>query len=226
MSSRILAVSLVIASTAFADKPTISYKAPASGEEDRPVLTTIVVSPQGTDYAFKLEFDKLPWGEECKNRCANTTLFLDTDNNKTTGLKLADPKAAETGADLVVTIQGVKVMKEGAPKPTLRVKVSSYPENATAVEDGQTLAEMDPVNDDERVLASDVSLYLLIDANMGELPQGKQLRVIYHPPESKPLVGMAKGLLSPATGRVELFKDGKLTNPPPKKKKSSDYEKL
>ncbi len=227
MSARILVVSFVVATIASAaEKPTISYKAPSSGDEDRPVLTTIVVSPQGTDYAFKLEFDKLPWGEECRNRCANTTLFLDTDNNKTTGLKLADAKAAETGADLVVTIQGVKIMKEGAPKPSLRVKVSSYAENATAVEDGHTLTELDPVGDAERVLSSDTSLYLLIDANLGAFPQGKQLRVIYHPPESKPLVGMAKGLASPAAGRVELFKDGKLTNPPPKKKKPSDYEKL
>ena len=76
------------------------------------------------------------------------------------------------------------------------------------------------------MLASDVSVYLLIDANMGDQPAGKQLRVVYHPPESKPLIGMAKGLASPTTGRVELFKDGKLTNPPVTKKKKSDYEKF
>jgi hypothetical protein len=226
MSSRlILACCLLATSAAFAEKPTISYKAPPSGDDDRPVLTSIVVSPQGTDYAFKLEFNKLPFGDECKTRCANATLFLDTDNNKTTGLKLADAKAPETGTDIAITIQGAKALKEGVSTPVLRVKVMQYSEDATSVEEGKTLVELDPITDSERVLASDTSVYLLIDANMGEQPAGKQLRIVYHPPESKPLIGMAKGLASPSTGRVELFKDGKLTNPPPKKKKS-DYEKM
>lgn len=184
------------------------------------------MSPQGTDYAFKIEFNKTPWGEDCRTRCANATLFLDTDNNKTTGLKLADPKAAETGSDLAITIQGSKALKEGVSVATLKVKVAQYAEDATSVEEGTTLAELDPVNDSERVLSSDASVYLLIDANMGNQPAGKQLRLIYHPPDSKPLVGMAKGLASPQSGRVELFKDGKLSNPASSKKKKSDYEKF
>ena len=188
-------------------------------------MTSIVVSPQGSDYAFKLEFNKPPWGDDCKTRCANATLFLDTDNSKTTGLKLADPKAPETGTDITIIIQGAKVLKGGVSTAVLRVKVMQYAEDATSVEEGHTLIELDPINDSERVLASDTSVYLLIDANMGDQPAGKQLRVVYHPPESKPLIGMAKGLAAPSTGRVELFKDGKLTNPPPKKKRS-DYEKL
>lgn len=190
------------------------------------MLTSIIVSPQGTDYAFKLEFNKAPFGEECRTRCANATLFLDTDNNKSTGLKLADPKAPESGADIALTIQGTRVAKEGASTATLHVKVMQYAEDATSVEEGITLAELDPVGDSERVLASDTSVYLLIDANMGNQPAGKQLRAVYHPPDSKPLVGMAKGLASPAAGRVELFKDGKLSNPTIKKKKKSDYEKM
>ncbi len=191
------------------------------------MLTSIVVSPQGTDYAFKLEFNKAPWGEECRTRCANATLFLDTDNNKTTGLKLADPKAAETGTDVAITIQGTKQLKEGVTVAVLKIKVMQYAEDATSVDEGHTLAELDPINDSERVLASDTSVYLLIDANMGNQPAGKQLRLVYHPPDSKPLIGMAKGLASPASGRVELFKDGKLSNPvqATKKKKKSDYEK-
>lgn len=225
MSARLILASSLLASLAFAEKPTITYKAPPSTEDDRPVLTSIVVSPQATDYAFKLEFNKAPWGDECKTRCANATLFLDTDNSKATGLKLTDPKAAETGADIAVTIQGVKVLKDGTPTPMLKVKVLQYAEDATSVEDGKTLIELDPITDSERVLSSDNSVYLLVDANMGNQPAGKQLRVVYHPPDSKPLVGMAKGLASPASGRVELFKDGKLSNPVQKKKRS-DYEKL
>ncbi len=224
MSSRFILACCFVATSAVAEKPTISYKAPPSGDDDRPVMVSIVVSPQGSDYAFKLEFNKPPFGAECKTRCANATLFLDTDNNKETGLKLADPRAPETGTDIAVTIQGAKSLKE-AGIAVLRIKVFQYAEDATSVEEGRTLVELDPVNDSERVLASDTSVYLLIDGNMGEQPAGKQLRLVYHPPESKPLVGLAKGLASPSTGRVELFKDGKLTNPPPRKKKS-DYEKL
>jgi hypothetical protein len=217
----------LVAGVATAEKPTITYKAPPPSDDERPVMTEIVVSAQGTDYAFKLEFNKEPWGEQCRTRCANATLFLDTDNNKSTGLKLADAKAAETGADLAVTIQGLRVLNDGVSKPVLKVKVLQYAETATSVEDGSTLAELDPVNDAERVLAQGTSVYLLVDANLGSQPAGKQLRVIYHPPDSKPLVGMAKGLSAPASGRVELFKDGKLTNPTTKKKqKKGDYEKL
>lgn len=223
--SRILFASCLAATLALAEKPTITYKAPPAGDDDRPVMTSIVVGPQGTDYAFKLEFNKAPWGDQCKTRCANATLFLDTDNNKTTGLKLADAKAPETGADIAITVQGVKVLKSGVSEAVLRVRVLQYAEDATSVEDGQLMGELDPINDSERVLASDVSVYLLIDANMGNQPAGKQLRVVYHPPESKPLIGMARGLASPSTSRVELFKDGKLSNPATKKKKS-DYEKF
>lgn len=218
--------SCLVAGLAAAEKPTLIYKAPPASEDDRPVIVEAVVGPQGTDYAFKLEFNKEPWGEACRTRCANATLFLDTDNNKTTGLKLEDPKAVETGSDLAITVQGAKRVEDGASKPVLKVKVMQYAETATSVEDGSTLAELDPVNDAERVLSSGTSVYLLIDANLGSQPAGKQLRVIYHPPDSKPLVGMAKGLSSPNSGRVELFKDGKLSNPVVKKKQKAVYEKM
>src|SRR3954463_7749987 len=82
-----------------AEKPCISYKAPPPGEDDRPVATSITVGPQGSDFAFRVDFDKVPWGDACGVRCANTTIFLDTDSDKKTGLKLRDEKAIETGAD-------------------------------------------------------------------------------------------------------------------------------
>src|SRR3954468_4408926 len=98
------------------EKPCIAYKVPPNADEDdRPVATAITVGPQGSDYAFKLDFNKEPWGEGCKTRCANATVFLDTDNNKATGLKLPqkdDGKdAPETGADLAVTVQGLREYK-------------------------------------------------------------------------------------------------------------------
>jgi hypothetical protein len=215
---RLSIVALLFASVAFAEKPLIAYKAPPSGEDDRPVITEIVFGPQGSDYAFKIEFNKDPWGDGCKTRCANATIFIDTDNNKGTGLKLADPKAMETGADLAITFQGVRLVKETQTVATLKVKVLQYAEDATSVDQGTTLTELDPRSDGERVIAEGTSVYLLIDANSGNIPAGDKARVIYHPPDSKPLVGVGKGMSSPGASRIEMFKDGKLTNPPRKKK--------
>src|SRR5437868_2157694 len=101
-------ISVLLASGAAlaAEKPCIVYKAPPPGEDDRPVATSITVGPQGSDFAFRVDFDKMPWGDACGVRCANTTIFLDTDNDKKTGLKLRDDKAAESGADMSITIQG------------------------------------------------------------------------------------------------------------------------
>lgn len=212
---------------AASEKPCITYKAPPPAEDDRPVATSITVGPQGSDYAFKVDFNKEPWGEVCKNRCANATIFLDTDNNKSTGLKLAvkeDGKdAPETGADLAVTIQGLREYKEQSSFSTLKIKVKQYAEDATSAEQGTDLVEMDSRRDTERLNPVEKTIYLLVDANIGSLPSNPKVRVIYHPPETKPLVGYAKGLNAPGANRVEIFKDGKLTNPV-KKKKKSDYE--
>jgi len=224
MSRSVLVVVALCATASFAQKPAITFKAPPPSEDDRPLITEIVVGPQGSDYAFKIEFNKEPWGDSCSTRCANATIFLDTDNNKTTGLRLKDPKALESGADLSITIQGTKVYKESSSRSVLKVLVRQYAEDSTEVEQGRQLAELDPIQDSERVLAQGTSVYLLIDANIGDLPTGAKARVIYHPPESKALVGNVQGLLASGGNRVELFKDGKLSNPV--KKKKTDYEKF
>jgi len=212
----------LFAVSALAEKPVIAWKPPPPGDDDRPEIVEVVLGPQGSDYAFKIEFNKEPWGEGCGSRCANATLFLDSDNNKATGLKLKDPKAPETGADLAVTIQGVKEYKEGAGHPLLKVKVKQFTEDATTVEQGNELVEMDQRTDSERVLGQGTSVYLLIDANIGSLPAGAKVRVVYHPPDSKALVGYAQGLSAPGASRVEIFKDGKLTNPVQRKKSAYD----
>jgi hypothetical protein len=214
---RLAGLSVVLvgcASTAFAaEKPVIVYKAPPSTEDDRPVAVAITVGPEGSDYALRVDFNKEPWGEGCHTRCAIATLFLDTDNNKTTGLKLSDPKAPESGADLSITIQGLRELKEGVVTSQLKVKVKQFAEDATSIEQGTSLSEFDPTNDPERVRAVEKSVYLLVDTNIGTLPVGQKVRVVYHPPDSKPLIGMAKGIGAPGANRVEIFKDGKLTNP-------------
>ena len=209
-----------------AEKPCITYKAPPSTEDDRPVAIAITVGPQGSDYAFKVDFNKEPWGEACKNRCANATIFIDTDNDKRTGLKLAalekGKDAPETGADLAVTIQGTREYKSESSLSTLKIKVKQYGEDATSAEQGTELVEMDARGDTERLNPVEKTVYLLVDANIGSLPSNPKIRVIYHPPETKPLVGFAKGLNAPGANRVEIFKEGRLSNPVKKKKK--DYE--
>lgn len=210
--------------TSAAEKPLITYKPPGTGDDERPVITEIIFTPQGSDYAFKIEFNKEPSGEACHTRCANATIFLDSDNNKTTGLKLADPKAAETGADLAIVIQSVRGMRESGPQSALKVKVMQFSEEATSVDQTSLLVELDPKDDPEHLLAEGTSIYLLIDTNIGNVPSGPKARVIYHPADSKALVGVGKGLTASGTNHVELFKAGKLVSPP--KKKKSDYEKL
>ena len=204
-----------------AEKPLIVYKAPSGDEDERPVIVSIGYSPRGSDFSLRLQFDKAPWGDACRSRCANATVFLDTDNNRSTGLKLDDPKAAETGADLAITVQGMREVSQGAMRPSLRVKVTQYAESATSPEQGTTLAELSP-SDGERVLSDGKSLYLLVDASIGDIPQGSKVRVVYHPPGAKPLAAVGKGLLVPGAGRVEIYKEGRLTNPGRKKEGASD----
>lgn len=223
MSNRALFFLLVVSSAAAAgEKPCITYKAPPPSEDDRPVPTSITVGPQGSDYAFKVDFNKAPWGDECGTRCANSTIFLDTDNDKKTGLKLRDARSPLIGADLSITIQGQREYKESSSLSVLRIKVTQFTEDATSIEQGTSLTELDLRRDIERINSSEKTIYLLIDANIGSLPAAAKVRVVYQPPEAKPIIGLAKGLNAPAGARVEIFKEGRLSNPAKKKKK--DYE--
>ena len=123
-----------------------------------------------------------------------------------------------------MTVQGSRELRDGSPTASLKVRVKQYTEESTGVDEGSTLAELDSKHDGERLLVQGAEVYLLVDANIGNLPSGQKMRVVYHPPESKPLVGTAKGLLAPGANRVEIFKGGKLANPNTKKK--SAYEKF
>lgn len=195
-----------IALPAFA-KPTLTYKAPSEDEDERPIATAVTVAPQGSDLAFKVEFNRAPWGDECKNRCANVTLFVDTDNNASTGLQLG-PKSAETGADLSVNIQGVRDYKEKSADVLLRAKVRAYGADASSVDQGETLAELDNRRDPERVQAEENTVYVLVDATTATIPSGKQMRVVYHPPGQAAVKGMTQGMLAGGSGKVEIFKKG------------------
>ena len=134
---------------------------------------------------------------------------------------MRDPKSPISGADLSITIQGAREYKDTSSLSVLRIKVKQFSEEATSIEQGAMLAELDLRRDTERINAADKTIYLLIDANIGSLPAGPKVRVIYQPPDAKPMLGTAKGLNAPGANRVEIFKEGKLTNPV---KKKSPYE--
>lgn len=206
---RTTAFALLMAAAAEAKSPSvIRYKAPTDDPADRPVATEVAVAPQGSDFAFRVAFDKAPWGEACKARCANATVFVDTDDNKGTGLKLGK-NAAENGADLAVTLQGSRDYGDGQSRAVFRVRVRHLPDGATSLEDGETLAELDPNADPERVQVEDKVVYLLVDGTSAALPSARKARFIYHPPGAKALTAQTKGMLAPAGGgKVEIFRKG------------------
>ena len=187
-----LALGLLSATVALA-KPTLTFKPPAGEEEERPVATEVTVTLQGSDIALKAVFNREPFGDSCRNRCANASFFLDTDNNTATGLQ-AGPKAASTGADLVITVQGVREYKERGSDPFLKVKVRSLDAAARNVDQGQLVVELDNRREAERVQVEENTLYFLFDSTLADLPTGKEMRVVYQPPGRNAVKGMARGM--------------------------------
>jgi len=195
------------ASAAAPPRSTFRYSAPKE-EDQRPVIIDATIGPQGSDFAMRLLFDKEPWGENCKTRCANVTLFLDTDNNTTTGLQL-DKKLPETGADMAVIIQGAREYKGTSSFALLRVKVRQLTGESKSVDDGEALADLNNHQDAERVQIDENTVYLLIDATGPTLPSARKVRVVYHPPTAKPLVSTIDGMLSGgSSSNVRIFRGG------------------
>ncbi|WP_223635206.1 hypothetical protein [Corallococcus sp. EGB] len=209
----LLACSLLASATASAAGKTAStlrYK--PSQDEERPVIVDATIGPQGSDFAMRLKFDKEPFGEECKQRCANVTLFLDTDSSTQSGLQLAgNKKAPENGADLAIVIQGVREYKrqDAPPEVALRVKVRQLGSDATSADSGELLADLNNRQDPERIQTDGTTVYLLVDATSALLPSARKVRVIYHPPGSKALTASINGMAGASSGRgVQIFKRG------------------
>lgn len=200
------AASLSIAAASSSSRPTISWK-PPSEEDERPLATDITVSPRGSDIAVRAAFNRRPYGEDCKNRCANLTVYLDTDNNPGTGLQLGK-EAAETGADLSVNIQGAKNLEGSGKESILRAKVRFFPSGTTNTDDGTALADYDIRRDSERLSDEENTVFLLVDATDPSIPSGKQMRVVFHPPGRPALKGMTTGMLAHGGGKVEILKKG------------------
>lgn len=209
----LLACSLLAGATASAagrTASTLRYK--PSQDEERPVIVDATIGPQGSDFAMRLKFNKEPFGEECKQRCANLTLFLDTDNSTQSGLQLTgNKKAPENGADLAIVIQGVREYKrqDAPPEVALRVKVRQLGSDATSADAGELLADLNNRQDPERVQTDGNTVYLLVDATSALLPSARKVRVIYHPPGSKALTATINGMAGGSSGRgVQIFKRG------------------
>lgn len=190
------------------ERSTFKYTAPVDGE--RPVIVDAVIAPQGSDFAMRLRFDKEPWGEECKSRCANATLLVDTDNSKQTGLRLAQG-APGNGADLAVIIQGVRDYKSegGSAQTWLRVKVRLLGSEASTVDDGELLAELSHKHDTDRIQSDGKTVYLLVDTTHASIPSARKARVVYQPPGGKPIQATIPGMIGGGGNKgVRIFKDG------------------
>lgn len=209
----LLLLAAVVSSVALA-KPTLTWS-PAEDETERPLATEVTVAPQASDLAFKVVFNKAPWGEECKNRCANVTLFVDTDNSVGTGLQLG--KAAETGADMAINIQGARDYKDSRADVMLKVKVRMFGSDATSVEQGELVTELNSRQDPERVESDGETVYVLVDGTSATLPSGKLMRVVYHPPGQSAVTGTSSGMLAGGNSKVEVFKKGQKTGSTKKK---------
>jgi hypothetical protein len=208
----LLACSLLVSATASAagrGASTFRYK--PSPDDERPVIIDATIGAQGSDFAMRLKFNKEPFGESCKQRCANVTLFLDTDDSTQSGLHLANPKAPENGADLAVVIQGVREYKrqDAPPEMALRVKVRQLGSDATSADAGELLADLNNRQDPERIQVDGYTVYLLVDATSALLPSARKVRVVYHPPGGKALTASIAGMASGGASRgVQIFKRG------------------
>lgn len=187
-------------------RSTFRYSPPA--DEERPVIVDATIAPQGSDFAMSLRFSKEPWGDACKNRCANATLLLDTDANTSTGLQLGK-KLPETGADMAVVVQGTREYRVDSTIPLLRVKVRQLTGESRSVDEGEALADLNQAQDPERVQLDETTVYLLIDATSPTLPSARKVRVIYHPPAAKALQATIAGMLSGgSSSNVRIFRGG------------------
>lgn len=196
---------LLLPAVAQAGRPTLRFKPASADPDDRPVAIEVELGTQGSNYALRVTFDKLPWGEACKNRCANATLFIDTDDSRSTGLRPTDAKAPEAGADVAITIQGVREYKELSADLRLRIKVRHYGGNARSPDEGSTLAELDHRRDRDRIRLERTTVLALIDATDTLLPVGPRMRLIYHPPGAEAVVAHAPGMTARGAGTAKIF---------------------
>ncbi|MDQ3267022.1 MAG: hypothetical protein M3Y59_25770 [Myxococcota bacterium] len=191
MRSTLVILGALLSPLAPGAEGTLTFK--PDPDEERPVVRRASVRPQGTDFALTLEFDKTPWGEECKKRCANATLLIDTDGDPKTGLQAGAGKP-QTGADLGVLVQGYTDFGEESAAHYIRVKIRALEDNDARMESGDVVADLDHRRDRERLGVEGKEVRIMVDASRATLPAGKKCRLIYLPPLSKPVVVPCRGM--------------------------------
>lgn len=200
------ALSMLFAPVALAAaKPVITYNAP--DDEERPLVSSVIAGPEGSDYAFEITFDKLPWGDTCRPRCANATLFVDLDDDKATGLQLGK-EAKETGADIAVTVQGAAEYLEMGVRNYLRVRVRQLSTKSVDAGDGDVMIELDHRKDGERLQADGDTVWVLVNMVQLDVPSGRKSRVIYHPP-GVPAIDGSTGGMRTGSRKGNIFKNEK-----------------
>ncbi len=212
---RLAGLGAFVTCTAYAgNAPVLTLAAPPPADADRPVVTQLFVDRKDNDLVFQLDFDREPTGESCKSRCANATLFLDTDKNAKTGVKLEDARAPENGADVSITFQASRDYIENNLVPSLSVLIKSFRGKASAAHLGEKVFSWDSRHDPERVRVQDKSVVLLVDVSSLPVAIAPRMRVVYHPPGSAAVVGDAEGVtLTRGGGKVEVLKKGKRDEP-------------
>jgi hypothetical protein len=171
---------------------TLTYK--PTKDDERPMVVKATIHPQGNDFALQLEFNKPPMGPECKNRCANAQLLLDTDDDVTTGMQQGRGKPP-TGADLsIAVIGGQDYSDTGKTQNFVQAKVRQLTTDARIPEDGELISSLDTRFERERLEVDGKEVRISIDATSGMLPQGKTCRLLYLPPSSKAIVVKCKGM--------------------------------
>lgn len=199
-----LAAALTLPASSFAN-PVFTFK-PAPDEE-RPVITELRATPQGADLSLEVLFDRAPFGALCGLRCANATVFIDTDDNPKTGVQFGK-NAPETGAELAVVLQGTNDYRTGDGEPYFRVKVRELPNGARALADDAPVLDLDHRKDKARVQVDAETAFVLVDASATGVKWGKKLRLVYHPPARLPVSGKAAGFTTKKGGQVEIIGGG------------------
>jgi hypothetical protein len=135
-------------------------------------------------------------------------VLLDTDASALSGLKLPG-KAPENGADLAIIVQGAREYSRDNGEGFLRVKVRRLADGSHSVDDGELISELEHRLDPERIHLEGNTVFLLIDAT-SNLPSGRKVRVVYHPPGGKAIEATIPGMLSgsASNGKVMIFRRG------------------
>ena len=95
-----------------------------------------------------------------------------------------------------------------------RARCRELASDATRIEEGRVLSELDLVRDSDRVRVEGKVVFLRVDATSGTLPSGKRMRVVYHPFGAHPVTAQTRGFLAQGGGaKVEVFKAGKSIKP-------------